>query len=199
AAVCDCITEHRTLRCPDCLTCSCTGRALEIQSRFRNASAEELQRLSAERRQPPVLAEVTDDLTRPLIVVADDNFDIRGVAKRILEGLGYGVIAVENGEEAWHAVQRFRPEIVLLDGLMPRADGRTISRRIKDDPSLKTRTVIMTSLYTSRAQREEAFRVFGVDGYLSKPVSAEVLKTTIDRLLCPSEPDSRETPEAQRS
>ncbi|HEX7708152.1 MAG TPA: response regulator [Thermoanaerobaculia bacterium] len=196
AAVCDCLTEHRTLRCSHCLACSCTGRAPEIQKRFRKASAEELQRLSDERRRRPVLAEVTENLPRPLVVVADDNFDIRGVAKRILEGLGYGVIAVENGEEAWDAVQRFRPEIALLDGLMPKGDGRDISRRIKNDPSLKTRTVIMTSLYTSRAQREEAFRVFGVDGYLAKPVSAEILKATMDGLLRPSEP---EPPELQRS
>lgn len=182
ASICDCVTEHRSLRCPHCHACSCTGRPLEIRQRFHGSSPEELQRITEERRRP-VLGAVAESLPRPLIVVADDNFDIRTVVKRLLEDCGYGVIAVENGEEAWDAVQQFRPEIALLDGLMPKGDGRVISRRIKEDPTLNTRTVIMTSLYTSRAQRDEAFREFRVDDYLAKPVKAEVLKTTMEKLL----------------
>jgi CheY-like chemotaxis protein len=137
------------------------------------------------------LSAVADSLKRPLVVVADDNFDIRCVVRRTLENLGYGVIAVENGEEAWQAVQRFRPEIALLDGLMPKADGREISKRIKEDPALDTKTVIMTSLYTSPAQKDEAFREYRVDGYLAKPVKAEVLKDTLAGLLRgPTAPES---------
>lgn len=183
ASICDCVTEHRSLRCPSCSLCSCTGRAVEIRRRFEAASAEEMIHLRQSRQMDTNLAAVEGTLRRPLVVVADDNFDIRNVVKRVLENLGYGVIAVENGEEAWNAVQEFRPEIALLDGLMPKADGREISKRIKEDPSLDTKTVIMTSLYTSPAQKDEAFREYRVDGYLAKPVKPQVLEDTLAELL----------------
>jgi CheY-like chemotaxis protein len=183
AIICDCVTEHRSLRCPSCDRCSCTGRAVEIRSRFQNASPDELLHVKAELRRSTTLGAVPENPRRPLVVVADDNFDIRNVVKRLLTDLGYGVILVGNGEEAWDAVLKFHPEIALLDGLMPKADGRVIAKRIKDHPDLNTKTVIMTSLYTSAAQRSEAFREFLVDGYLAKPVKSELLKKTLEDLL----------------
>lgn len=187
ATICDCVTEYRSLRCPSCDRCSCSGRTVEVQRRFQNASPEELQHVKAELLRSTTLEAVPENLTRPLVVVADDNFDIRNVVKRLLTDLGYGVIVVENGEEAWNAVQKYRPEIALLDGLMPKADGRAIAKRIKEQPDLKTKTVIMTSLYTSAAQQSEAFREFRVDGYLTKPVKSDLLKKTLEELLMTAE------------
>lgn len=183
ATICDCVTEHRSLRCPSCDRCSCSGRTVEIRRRFQNASPEELQHVKAEVLRSTTLGAVPENLTRPLVVVADDNFDIRNVVKRLLTDLGYGVIVVENGEEAWDAVQKYRPEIALLDALMPKADGRAIAKRIKEQPDLNTKTVIMTSLYTSAVQQSEAFREFRVDGYLAKPVKSDLLKKTLEELL----------------
>ncbi|MFZ2490158.1 MAG: response regulator [Thermoanaerobaculia bacterium] len=125
----------------------------------------------------------TSELRRPLVVVADDDFDIRAIVKRVLEQRGYGVVAVENGEQAWEAIQQLHPDIALLDGLMPKADGRVVARRVKDDRSLTTKCVLLTSLYTSVAQKSEAFRLFGIDAHLSKPVSPELLDETLKRLL----------------
>ena len=183
ATICDCVSEHRSLRCPSCDRCSCSGRAVEVRRRFQNASTEELLQVKAEVLRSTTLGAVPENLARPLVVVADDNFDIRNVVKRLLTDLGYGVIVVENGEEAWDAVLKYRPEIALLDGLMPKADGRVIAKRIKEHPDLDTKTVIMTSLYTSAAQQSEAFREYRVDGYLAKPVKSELLKKTLEELL----------------
>lgn len=183
ASLCRCVTEHRGLQCPFCSRCACSGQPAEIRERYRTASEDEMKVLYEMRMQEKEFSPVVASLPRPLVVVADDNFDIRLVVKRQLQGLGYGVIAVSNGEDAWHAVREYRPEIALLDGLMPGADGRVVARRIKDDPTLHTKAVIMTSLYTSAAQKTEAFRRFGVDAYLTKPVKPEMLQKTVEELV----------------
>lgn len=183
ASLCDCVTERRSLRCPACSHCSCSGRAADIRERYRASTLEVHQRIKQEREAAFPPPPPPDNLARPLVLVADDSPDVRLVVCRQLEALGYGVMAVANGEEAWKAVKQFRPEIALLDGLMPKMDGRIVAKRIKEDFTLHTRTVIMTSLYTSAAQKEEAFREFHVDGYLAKPLKAQVLRETLARLL----------------
>lgn len=188
ASLCRCVTEHRTIQCPSCSRCTCSGQAAEIRERYRTASEDEMRAVQEMRAEEKAFLPVMASLPRPLVVVADDNFDIRLLVKRHLQNLGYGVIAVSNGEDAWVAVREYRPEVALLDGLMPGADGRVVARRIKDDPTLPTKAVIMTSLYTSAAQKSEAFRRFGVDAYLTKPVKAETLQKTVEDLVGPRPP-----------
>lgn len=182
ALLCTCVTEHRSVRCPSCSRCACSTQPAEIRERYQTLSEDELKALYEMRMREKTFVPVPANLPRPLVVVADDNSDIRVVVKRVLQGLGYGVIAVSNGEDAWTAIREYRPEVALLDGLMPGAHGRSVAQRIKDDGTLQTKAVIMTSLHTSAAQTAEAFRRFGVDAYLTKPVKAEALQKTVEEL-----------------
>lgn len=181
AEVCGCVTQHRSLVCSACGSCWCAEPVGVRRERIRSLTPEIVQRMrgvTAEVKRPyPVV------LKRPLVVVADDDFDILSITRRHLEEAGYGVVAVSDGEAAWDAVVEYKPDLVVADGLMPRLDGRELSKRIKS--AAHTRhipVVVMTSLYTGVAQKEEAFRLFGVDAYLAKPVKPQVLRDTIEGL-----------------
>lgn len=187
AAICDCVSEHRTMRCPHCGLCSCSGRSVDVRRHFATAPAGVLQRRRAALGAVSRPASVPDRLPRPLIVVADDNYDLRAVMKRALERCGFGVVAAEDGARAWEAIQRLHPDVAVLDALMPKIDGREVSRRVKADAKLRTKIVLVTSLYTSAAQKAEAYKTFGVDAHLAKPVRSERLAETVSQLLAEKE------------
>lgn len=186
ATVCACASDHRTLLCPFCGSCSCSGRAADVRQHFATVPSSALRQMREQQELERRPGAAPAELRRPLVVVADDNFDIRAVVKRVLEQHGFGVVAVENGELAWETIRKLQPEIALLDGLMPKADGRVVAQHVKYDDSLRTKCVLMTSLYTSAAQKNEAFRLFGIDAHLSKPVAPELLVETLRGLLSES-------------
>ncbi len=87
---------------------------------------------------------------------------------------GYRVLVAADGEEAVSAAQEHHPDVILLDGEMPRLHGFDACRQIKADPSTQNITVIMV---TAKAQDEDRQRGLeaGADGYIRKPFSPREL------------------------
>src|SRR5580692_3494524 len=110
---------------------------------------------------------------RELIIVADDNADMRRYLARLL-GDRYEVRAVADGRTALEAVQELRPALVLTDVMMPHLDGFGLLRAIRDDLALAGTPVILLS-----ARAGEESRVLGLqadaDDYLVKPFTAREL------------------------
>jgi CheY-like chemotaxis protein len=120
------------------------------------------------------------------ILMADDDPDDRQLTKEALEEgrLINDVRFVENGEELLAYLRREgkyaapsdspRPGLILLDLNMPRKDGRTVLKEIKNDPSLRTIPVVV--LTTSKAD-EDVYKSYdlGVNSYIVKPVTFEAL------------------------
>src|SRR5579862_1014729 len=136
---CSCLTTERTLACPHCGKCFCRGPAAYKRT-FWSAAPKALWDRKFEEHnrgfeKPP--PENPDDLKRPLVLIVDDERDIRRIATRGVEGLGYGVLLGENGEEALELARRYRPDLVLTDALMPKMDGRELCKMIKGDPEIK--------------------------------------------------------------
>ena len=184
ASFCDCLVGERSLACPSCGACFCKA-PLAYKSKLWSAAPKELwDRKLSERREefiappnPP-----PDAVTRPLVLVVDDEKDIQRVAIRVIEGLGYGVLLAPNGLEALELVKRYKPDLVLTDALMPKLDGREMARRIKDDPeTAKIKVVVMTALYTQVKYQTEAYKAYKVDDYLTKPLDAEQLKGVLEK------------------
>lgn len=109
------------------------------------------------------------------ILVVDDDVDTSQIVKLILEKTGlYSVATCNQGSAALKIIQDTRPELVLLDIMMPDADGAEIAKRVQEDKSLaRTRVVFMTSLVS----QQEVVRNSMIGGHLfiSKPISSEVL------------------------
>lgn len=183
---CSCLVAERTFECPHCRQCFCKSPPA-IKSRFWSAAPKALwDRKFQEHHQDftPRPNPEPEAALRPLVLVVDDEKDIQRVATRVIDSLGYGLLLARNGEEGLELAQRYRPDLVLTDALMPRLDGREMGRRIKADPATAgAKVVVMTGLYTKDMYRTEGLRVFKVDDYLTKPLAFDDLRAVLQKHL----------------
>jgi signal transduction histidine kinase len=105
-----------------------------------------------------------------VILLADDDPDIRHSSSRLLEQAGYTVILAEDGEQAVAAAREHRPDLILLDRDMPVLDGLEACLRIKEDPALAASFVALVSgIYTSSDEQSTGLEA-GADGYVVRPI-----------------------------
>jgi DNA-binding NtrC family response regulator len=116
------------------------------------------------------------------ILVVDDEPDIRGIVKDILEDEGYIVVSAENGEMARHALRERRPNLMLLDIWMPDLDGISLLKEWSEDDSGLPCPVIMMSGHGTVETAVEATRLGAYD-FLEKPLSMAKLLLTVERAL----------------
>ena len=116
------------------------------------------------------------------VLVAEDNPVNRELLRELLEAWGYNVIEAADGQEALKMIELNHPEILLLDIGMPVLDGFAVMRKIRENPSLATLTVLAVTAYAMQGDRENILNA-GFDGYLSKPINAHDLANEIERLL----------------
>ena len=117
---------------------------------------------------------------RPRVVLADDNADMRGYVKRLLEDGGYQVEAVANGQAVLAALQHGPPpDLVLSDVMMPELDGFGLLAVLRADPALEGLLVILLSARAGEEARVEGLAA-GADDYLVKPFSARELRARVD-------------------
>lgn len=114
------------------------------------------------------------------ILVVDDDPNIRSFLRQELEEAGYRVIETKDGAEAIAVARQARPDLILLDVLMPGISGLDVAAVLKNAPGTREIPVVVLSIVEDRQGGRQA----GVDRYLTKPVDAETLMTEI-RLLLP--------------
>ncbi|GAA4370409.1 hypothetical protein GCM10023146_18560 [Nocardioides caricicola] len=116
------------------------------------------------------------------ILVADDDVDIRELVEFKLSTLGHDVVAVSDGAAAVEACQAQRPDLAVLDVMMPGVSGLDAIRAIRADPALADLPVI---LLTARAQESDVETGFdsGADDYITKPFSPRELASRVQALL----------------
>ena len=116
------------------------------------------------------------------ILVADDDVDIRELVEFKLSTLGHDVVAVADGAAAIEACQASRPDLAVLDVMMPGVSGLDAIRAIRADPALADLPVI---LLTARAQESDVETGFdsGADDYITKPFSPRELAARVEALL----------------
>lgn len=116
------------------------------------------------------------------ILIVDDDPGDRMLLQRLLASQGYEVLERADGESALAEIERSRPDLVILDVLLPGVDGYTICRRLKEDPRTRLIPVIMI---TGLDQFEARLRGvdMGVDDFLVKPYRFEELRARVRSLL----------------
>lgn len=124
----------------------------------------------------------SDPANAPDILVADDNPQILELLEAYLDPLGVNVRVVGNGDEALHAVEHKRPNLILLDIMMPKKSGFEVCRSLKDDDRFKDIPVIMVTALHELGDQERA-EDSGADGFITKPVNKLELIDLIQKHL----------------
>ncbi len=116
------------------------------------------------------------------ILVADDDVDIRELVEFKLSTMGHDIVAVGDGAAAVEACREQKPDLAVLDVMMPGVSGLDAIREIRADPSLADLPVI---LLTARAQESDVETGFdsGADDYITKPFSPRELASRVEALL----------------
>jgi CheY-like chemotaxis protein len=115
------------------------------------------------------------------VLIVDDNRAFLELNAAFLSLDGHQVLTTDSAQETLDLVRKQRPDIVLLDIVMPGMDGYQVCREIKEDPATRdTLVVMMTALAgSSRTHSREA----GADAYIAKPVPSRELRETIQALI----------------
>jgi two-component system alkaline phosphatase synthesis response regulator PhoP len=116
------------------------------------------------------------------VLVVDDNDDNLRIVREILVGRGYTVRIARDGQSALRQIDEERPDVVLLDIMMPEMDGMEVLDRIKGSPTHAGLPVI---LVTARAADEDLLTgyKYGADYYITKPFTAKQLLYGIGLVL----------------
>ncbi len=117
---------------------------------------------------------------RKVLVVDDEPTNIEIVVEILEEN--YILRAAASGEEALREVYAFRPDIMLLDIMMPGIDGYRVCRAVKSDEALRETKIVLLSAKAMAEDIEAGFAA-GADGYLTKPFMAEELKGLLEKHL----------------
>ena len=118
---------------------------------------------------------------RSRILVVDDTESVRSLFRKLLSSDGHDVVAAADGAAALEAVQRHRPDVVLLDVDMPTMDGLEVCRRLKADPGTRLTPVVMVTGQTDLNDRLRGIEA-GADEFLSKPVHPQELRVRVRSL-----------------
>ncbi|MGH2807674.1 MAG: response regulator transcription factor [Actinomycetota bacterium] len=116
------------------------------------------------------------------ILICDDDPAILRVLQVNLEVEGYTTLLAHHGEEALEVAEKEKPDLIILDIMMPRLDGYQTCERLKADESLKDIPVVFLSAKAQQSDIEKG-KTYGVADYLTKPFDPDVLVETIERLL----------------
>jgi DNA-binding response OmpR family regulator len=116
------------------------------------------------------------------ILVVDDEPNIVVALEYLMRESGFDVRAARDGDEALAAVADFRPDLVLLDVMMPVRDGYQVVRKIRDNPELAGVKILMLTAKGRETEVAKGMAV-GADGYVTKPFSTLELVAEVKRML----------------
>ena len=116
------------------------------------------------------------------ILIVDDDKDILDITCDFLEGKGYKVLQAGTGKEALKKTRTSKPNLILLDVMMPKMDGFWLCRVIKSDPKLQNIPIIFLTAKDDAQSRIEGQKCGG-DDYLTKPFDLDALDLRIKAQL----------------
>lgn len=120
-------------------------------------------------------------MSKKTILIADDESKIRLLVKHMLSK-DYVVIEASNGEEAIEIVSRNRPDLILMDIMMPKIDGYTACNTLKNHPPTSHIPIVMLTALGQELNKKLSEQI-GASGYITKPFSAEYLASTIKKFV----------------
>ncbi|MCA9953449.1 MAG: response regulator [Ardenticatenaceae bacterium] len=116
------------------------------------------------------------------VLVVDDEPLTQDLLRLMLEPAGFRVTGAEHGLEALQKVQQSKPDIMILDVMMPHMDGLTVCRKIRSNPETADLPIVMLSGKTHLNAVEEGMEA-GANRYLAKPMSRNDLIQSLREVL----------------
>jgi len=120
--------------------------------------------------------------SRQKILLVDDDPGIRMICRDVLEGQGYLVREASDGDSAQKEARRFRPDLVLVDVMMPGMDGFTLAQKLRGDRETSLTPIIFLSARGQTADKVRAFKL-GAEDYLVKPFDSAELVARVEKAL----------------
>ncbi len=116
------------------------------------------------------------------ILIVDDNDDVVTTYRVVLERMGYGVDIARDGNECLEKIEQNRPDIVLLDVLLPGLSGNEVCRLIKETARTSDIPVVAITASVAADTREKMAEV-GADAFLLKPIEVSDLNRVVKKFL----------------
>jgi len=126
--------------------------------------------------------ELEEELRNSTVLIADDNPQNVELLQAYLEELGCRVVSAADGQETLKQVASEKPDLILLDIMMPKMSGFEICRKLKKDPATAGIPICVVTALTEVADIERAVEA-GTDDFLSKPINRWELVTRVRSLL----------------
>jgi DNA-binding response OmpR family regulator len=121
------------------------------------------------------------------ILLIDDDADFVDSTRTVLQSKSYNVIVAQNGEEGLTTAKKEKPDLVLLDIIMPVKDGFTAAEQFKSDPELSKIPVLMLTSFSSKGGDTHLARSRGysleTEDYIDKPVAPRELLARVEKHL----------------
>jgi two-component system, OmpR family, alkaline phosphatase synthesis response regulator PhoP len=121
-------------------------------------------------------------LPQSTVMIVDDNQQNVELLQAFLEALPVRIVTAADGVEALEKVEQYRPDLILLDIMMPRMSGFQVCRQLKSDPKTSDIQVLMVTALNELGDIEQASEC-GTDDFVSKPVNKFELLTRVKSLL----------------
>ena len=115
----------------------------------------------------------------PLILIVERDTVVRDLQRHFLTEAGFAVEFVDDGQAALDRVAVIRPAVVVTEIMIPKVDGLTLCRRLRDDPETRDLPVVVFSILAAAARADDA----GARAFLRKPLVESVFVTTINDVL----------------
>jgi two-component system, OmpR family, phosphate regulon response regulator PhoB len=116
------------------------------------------------------------------VLLCDDEEVLRQLVRATLDNGEYSIVEATDGDESLELARRLRPDLIVLDMMMPGRSGLEVLQELRGDPNLGSTPVIMLTARARQADREAAAAA-GADRYLAKPFSPLELISLVEELL----------------
>lgn len=117
------------------------------------------------------------------ILLVDDDPDLLVVLRAALSRAGYEVACAADGEEALEKVRSELPDLIVLDLMMPKLDGYSVHRKLKEDPRTAGIPVVVLTAYGNLEEFVQVRKDLRIAAYLEKPVSMAKFMETLSKVL----------------
>ncbi len=148
----------------------------------RSVKKEDVDRFLNENNMP-IPDTITEDDQKKILVVDDDRIVVETIVQSLEEdNHGYDLISAADGFEAQAQIKRFKPDLLILDIMMPDINGYEVCKKIKSDEETKDIKIIVLSAYLDD-ENYEKMKEYGADACFSKPLPLQELRDEVAKML----------------
>ncbi len=164
-----------------------TAQVVPLRNRTRVRFVISSKKDCASPRLPEIISHVSESRvmdSTPLlrILVGDDNNNVRRILCLFLQSVNYQTIEARNGREAIDLAREIKPDLMVLDVMMPLVDGFTICRQLKRDPDTRNIPILMC---TAKSRKEDLITAIqaGAEDYITKPFTRDNVLQKVEKVL----------------